>query len=356
MQHYLRNLFGRLAGRGKATLQRSRPPLTVEQLEARTVPTVWNVTSPLDNLVPGTLRYAVDHANNGDVIKIVPAPTAPVALHIALTRGELYLDHNLLIEGVGLQPTISGSHLSRVFEVAPFASVALRNLDISDGNGVAHNPKGNAGLNGDGGGILNEGHLFVTVCTLAHNSAENGGAIANMPGYPPVTHFAPLFVLVPQATVHSSTLVKNVAFQFGGGTFNEQGLLTVANCRLLFNSATLNAGGIANVDGETTVKGSLLFGNSAVFGGGIFNSWSTLTVSQTRVAGNVATGAGGGIYNADHGSALVTSCKFTKDTSPNGSGIENKGSKSSVEVGKTLFKTDTIDGLWTDLGGDVFVP
>jgi hypothetical protein len=330
--------------------------LTVEQLDARIVPTVWNVTNPLDNLAPGTLRYAVDQAKNGDVIRILPLPTAPIAQHIALTRGELYLDHSVTIEGIGPQPTISGSHLSRVFEVAPFASVALRNLDISDGNGVAHNPKGNASLNGDGGGILNEGHLFVTVCTLAHNAAEDGGAIANMPAYPPVTHPAPLFVLVPNLTVNSSTLVKNVAFQFGGGIFNEQGFLTVNNCRLLFNSAVLSGGGIANADSAATVKGSMLFGDSAVFGGGIFNSWSTLTVSQTRLADNVATGAGGGIYNADHGSARVTSCKFTKDTSPHGSGIENKGSKSSVEVGKTLFKTDTIDGLWTDLGGDVFIP
>jgi hypothetical protein len=52
----------------------------------------------------------------------------------------------------------------------------------------------------------------------------------------------------------------------------------------------------------------------------------------------------------------VTSSEFTKDCSPNGSGLENKGSQLSADVGKTLFKTDTIGGLWTDLGGDVFVP
>jgi hypothetical protein len=330
--------------------------LTVEPLDARIVPTVWNVTSPLDNLVPGTLRYAVDHANNGDVIKILPAPTAPVAQHIALTRGELYLDHNVTIEGVGPQPTISGSHLSRVFEVAPFASVTLRNLDVSDGNGVAHNPKGNASLNGDGGGILNEGRLLVTGCTLVHNAAENGGAIATIPAF---TLRSPLPwppVLIPKLTVDTSTLVKNVAFQFGGGVFNEHGLLTVNNSRLLLNSATLDGGGIADLDARTEVKDSLLSADSAVFGGGIFNSWSTLTVSQTNLAANVASGAGGGVYNADHGTAMVTNCKFVKDSSPHGSGIENKGSKSSVQVGNTFFKTNTIDGLWTDLGGDMFVP
>src|SRR5262245_8295910 len=139
------------AGRARRTF---RPRL--EALEDRRVPTVWTVTSPADNVnQPGTLRWAVAQATNGDTIDIRTIQT------IVLTQGELYLAHDLTINGVqGPQESveeISGDHLSRVFEVAPAAHVNLAFLGLVFGNGVANNPSGTSGADNFGGAILNQG-------------------------------------------------------------------------------------------------------------------------------------------------------------------------------------------------------
>src|SRR6516162_4449869 len=83
-----------------------RPRL--EALEDRCVPSVFPVTSTLDDVTkPGTLRYAVANAGDGDTIRFSPAlQGAP----IVLTQGELLLDHSVTIEPLndGAE-TISGN-------------------------------------------------------------------------------------------------------------------------------------------------------------------------------------------------------------------------------------------------------
>src|SRR6516225_9044742 len=110
-----------LARRGRHSASgscRSRPRL--ETMEDRCVPAHLIVNSPADNInQPGTLRYAVALANNGDTIDIQTTQT------IMLTHGELYLAHSVTIDFLGVSDqgvaTISGDHLSRIFEVAPTA-------------------------------------------------------------------------------------------------------------------------------------------------------------------------------------------------------------------------------------------
>ena len=81
----------------------------------------------------GTLPWAVANAHNGDTILL-----SGDALQngITLTQGELILtQQNLTITTDAGQPapTISGDNLSRVFEVAPGASVTLSNVVLSGG-------------------------------------------------------------------------------------------------------------------------------------------------------------------------------------------------------------------------------
>src|SRR5438552_3710026 len=98
-----------------------RPRL--EALEDRCVPAVLFVTKTIDDVsVPGTLRYAVAHANNGDTIDVLTASP------IALTKGQLLLSHDVTIQGLKGLPVISGSNLSRVCDVAPNAHVTLTDM------------------------------------------------------------------------------------------------------------------------------------------------------------------------------------------------------------------------------------
>src|SRR4029450_4114856 len=97
--------------------RRPNTRLVLETLEDRCVPAVLPVTSTLDDAThPGTLRYAVAHADDGDTIAFTPAlQGAP----IVLTQGELLLDHDVTFETIfdGVQ-TISGGGPSRVIESA----------------------------------------------------------------------------------------------------------------------------------------------------------------------------------------------------------------------------------------------
>jgi hypothetical protein len=166
---------GRPAGASRP--RRSFRP-RLEALEDRRVPVIWTVISPADNInQPGTLRWAVAQASNGDTIEI------KTSQEIVLTQGELYLSHDVTIDTVTPFERISGDHLSRVFEVAPAAHVNLDNLGINDGNGVANNPDGTS-ADTDGGAILNQGTLALQNCVMFDNGSHNfvkglGGAIYN---------------------------------------------------------------------------------------------------------------------------------------------------------------------------------
>jgi len=203
-------------------------------LEDRLVPSTLTVTSSADDITQKhTLRYAVAHAQSGDTIQLTAAIKSP----IVLTHGELVLNNSVTILSVPSRtPTISGDGISRVFEIAPGANVSLDNLNIVDGNGVADNPSGSAGDDGNGGAILNFGTLTVSGCTLSGNYATPDAA--------------------------------NGFYAFGGGIFNFFGTLTVSDTTISGNSAT-NGGGIADI-GTATVSGSTLSTNSASqVGGGI---------------------------------------------------------------------------------------
>jgi hypothetical protein len=294
-------MFSLLSDWSRRCLSSRRPPLArrgafrprLEALEDRYVPSTLFVNNSADNvLLPGTLRYAVAHASNGDTIAILPLATAPVGEHILLRYGELYLNHNVTIEALGPQATIDGAQLSRVFEVAPGAQVKLLNLNITNGTGLAHNPLGTTALDGNGGGILNEGTLSVNDCTVSHDFAAHfGGGIFNYKGQLSVAnstlsndsaHFGgAIATLGGQVAVSNCALFGNTATVNGGALYNEAGTMAVGSCSLHNNKAGLHGGAVFSEHGKLTVSGSSLFFNSAVGGGGIYSHMNALTVSAT---------------------------------------------------------------------------
>jgi Ca2+-binding RTX toxin-like protein len=260
------------------------------------------------NLSPGyiSLREAIARVSSGGTVYFSNALSGAT---LQLTLGELLINKNLTIQGLGAeQLAISGNNTSRVFRVdddidRTQLQVVINGLTITAGramDGFAITDRGanqgagiysresltvsNSLLSSNsayfGGGIYNDGNLTVNNSTFSGNSADyEGGGISNY----------------GTLTVSNSTLSGNLANSAGGGIRNYRGTLTMTNSTLNSNSAQYEGGGIYNDSGILTITNSTLSGNSAATGGGISNT-GTLTVSNSTLSGNSAT-TGGGIYN-----------------------------------------------------------
>src|SRR5262249_2540233 len=132
----------------------------LEALGERLVPSTFHVTT-LADAGDGSLRAAVAGANahpGADTIVFDHRLTGT----IALTSGEIDVTDDLKVNGPGAdQLTVSGSNLSRVFQVEAGETVSISGLTIAGGN---------AG-DGSGGGIDNFGALTVSDCVFSGNSA-----------------------------------------------------------------------------------------------------------------------------------------------------------------------------------------
>src|SRR5262249_55871869 len=130
----------------------------------------------------GSLRAAIAAANaqpGADVIHF----TRQVRGTIVLSSGPLDITDDVEIRGPGAwRLAVSGSHLSRIFNISGGAPVTIAGLTITEGMAV--------GAPGDGGGILNTGGtLSLARVVLSNNqavgtpgAAGRGGAIANVSG------------------------------------------------------------------------------------------------------------------------------------------------------------------------------
>jgi hypothetical protein len=337
-----------------------RPRL--EAVEDRCLPSTLTVTSTSDS-GSGSLRAEIAAAQSGDTIVFSPTlssssssnshhgGTTSTPATITLTSGELDLTKNLTIQGPGAgQLTISGAGStsttqhgqktttttrSRVFEIAQNVTVTLSGLTISNGNGLASSSSVAPGDN-HGGGILNQGTLTVSSCTVSGNSATYGGGIYNAGG---------------TVTVSSSTLSGNMASE-GGGIYNGGGTVAVSGSTLLGNQAD-DGGAIFN-DGTLMVSGCTVSSNVAYYGGGIWNS-GTATVSSSTLSDNAAKptvqsypffNEGGGIFN--HGTLVLSGCTVTGNFSEyEGGGIFSDGTvtvKNSSSIAGNTISADTASG------------
>jgi len=99
-----------------------------------------------------------------------------------------------------------------------------------------------------------------------------------------------------------------------GGAIDNFGILSVSNCTVSGNTASVSGGGIENYEGTLTLNNLTISGNSAPNGkgGGIDNYQGTLTVSNSTISGNSAPdGYGGGIDNQNSGTLTVNNCTIS---------------------------------------------
>jgi predicted outer membrane repeat protein len=336
-------------------------------MEDRCVPAHLIVNSPADNInQPGTLRYAVALANNGDTIDIQTTQT------IMLTHGELYLAHSVTIDFLGVSDqgvaTISGDHLSRIFEVAPTAHDNLVFLRLIEGNGHAR-PMGIGGAapaDGYGGAILNQGTLALSECSVLGSIArdltgfgEGGGiynnGISNRFNTP----------AVGALTLTKCLLALN-GTAVGGGIFNGGGNVSLSQCVVDSNGADHEGGGISNRGGTTTVVSSEFDNNVAAsfgaYGGALANvsgpsiPSSTLLVYGSNFRFN-SGGEGGAITNFSYGVNTaflgVFGCGFYNSTATDGAAINNLDYGLMVVVG-SIFVQNTATGNGGAIANDYF--
>jgi hypothetical protein len=228
-----------------AGLRRRGTRLACEQLEDRTVPSLFTVTN-LGDSDAGSLRQAILDANarsGDDTIRF--EVTGTINLAGALPD----LSTNIDIQGPGanlltVRRDTGGSY--GIFTVASGATVAFSGLTIS--NGLA-----------SGGGIYNAGTLTVSGCTLSGNSTGpddggSGGGIFN----------------AGTATVTASTFSGNYADWSGGALYNT-GTLALNNSTVSGNSVADSWGfGAIGAEGPsslTIITDSTISGNTGLFDG-----------------------------------------------------------------------------------------
>jgi hypothetical protein len=240
------------------------------------------VTSASDG-GPGSLREAILLSSSGDEIQFDPALAN---VPIQLTSGQLVVQKNLSINGLGRDKTIlDGSASSRVFRVLGGFSVTIGDLTIQNGA-----ESGSASGVAEGGGIYNEGTLSLSRCAVSHNrvgslaypsplSSVRGGGILNL-GRLRLNH-----CLVSQNTADFLS-----RFSFGGGIYNS-GEAIIEDSTLSENSGVsdLSAGlvGIAifnDVLGTMALSGTHLTRNGQGYSFTITNR-GTLSIISTSIVG-----------------------------------------------------------------------
>lgn len=277
---------------------------------AATVP----VTNTLDS-GPGSLRQAILDAAPGDTV-VFSQDVFSVPQTIAL-GSQIVLTQSLTLDGGGAAPAISGSNITRTFQVKATVTVTLTGLRIANGRG------------GDGGGILNNGALNVASSTLSDNTAAGmGGAIMN---------FGALNVI-------SSTFTSNSALD--GGTISNFGRLIIADSTLSSNGARLGGGGIYNGQGATlTMTNNTFFSNNSSYGGSIYNEYSaTLSMTNNILAytynswgdtGCLNLGAAAGSHNLIQDS-YYNACGLSNGVDGNLIGVDPKLGPLANNGGSTL--------------------
>jgi hypothetical protein len=336
--------------------------------------------------LPSTVTNLNDAGSGSlrDAIAITPSDgtvdfQAGLSGTIILTTGELAITKDLAIAGPGADLiTVSGNHLSRVFDIIGAAfTVDISGMTIANGRVAFDSARG--------GGILNLGTLTVTNSTLSGNSASgfdasqgggifNGGTLTvtnstlsdnlatyDVPGFP-VPGLGGGIFNTGTLTVTNSTVSGNRA-DLGGGIFNT-GTLTVTNSTVSGNWANLGGGIYTGTPGTLTVTNSTLSGNSAfgddgAVGGGISNEGGTLTVSNSTISGNFASaahglGCGGGIFNREGGTVTVTNSTLSGNFAQGGIGtgtLSEGGGIYNIEGGTLTVTNSTLSRNRSSNGG-----
>lgn len=128
-----------------------------------------------------------------------------------------------------------------------------------------------------------------------------------------------------------------------GGGMNNRNFAhpTVKNCTFKGNFASVNGGGMANLNSSPMIYDSVFENNTASRGGGISNSTSSPWIAGTIFRNNSSVdGYGGAVANADKSRGTYLECTFENNISQDGGAIANNVN-SNITVDKCTFKENS---------------
>ncbi|WP_243651762.1 choice-of-anchor U domain-containing protein [Thiobaca trueperi] len=287
----------------------------------------WIVTTAAD---PGTvggcistpttacsLRDAIVSASTtvSDTILISPSlsgQTITLTTSSATTLNTLTIDKNLSIYGLAANITIAGQPnvSGRLFSIGSGKSFLINNLTLANSGSLPAF---------DGGGILNQGTLFLQNVTFSNHLvpfSSSGAGLLNLGG---------------TVQIIGCTFKNNEALSGGAIANLANGTLAIINSTFSGNRATSTSpgsgkgGAIWNQSGSVTLINSTLVENqtaNSAAGGGIANeSEQTFTLINTLLAGNTASSlahnCAGTLSDDGHNLDTGTSCGFAATGSLN---------------------------------------
>ena len=233
-----------------------------------------------------TIQDAMDHSISGDTIKLEDGQTF---------YENLVIDKDLTFEVMnGGTATIDGSGTDRVIHILPGITSYFYNITFQNG----HAPDGSL-LSPDGengGGIWNEGTLYLINCIVKDNQAGNGGTITygGIGGSGGGIYSTGTLELTDTKVYNNragdgsdgTALTHSDGFRGGhGGGIYSTGALTINNSELYNNHAGNGGNGVVLGEG----------GNGG--NGGAIVTTGTLTMSNTQIYENYAGNAGTGGIN-----------------------------------------------------------
>ena len=228
-----------------------------------------------------SLREAIAQANEQAGADTITFDSDLTGGTITLALGELAIDKNLTIQGLGAENitidanrpdnVFTSGDISRVFNIDDGNSdiqseVVINDLTITGGSA-------SEGLDriASGAGILNRENLEINDSIIRNNNAVNGGG--------GIFSDATL-------TVNNSAIYNNDAGRASGGGINNAGTATINQSTIAGNAdggiRGGDGGGIGNT-GTLTVSNSTVTGNGS---SGIANNGGEITLTSTIVAGN----------------------------------------------------------------------
>jgi peptidoglycan/xylan/chitin deacetylase (PgdA/CDA1 family) len=254
---------------------------------------------------PGTLRAAIDQANNDnlkDAVIILPAGT----YYLSGTSGEdnnaggdLDIKSNITIQGAGPDSTIiDGNHNDRVFHVSSgrvlISGVTIRHGEANWGGGIRVDGgtfavrnciiTGNATVNrenqetGGGGIYVQDAKAIISNCTITNNAGNSAAGVKG--GGISINH-----TKIPKRVDTRNCLIEgNIANTNNQGTGWGGGLYLSANspgCEvILFNNICRNNNASSEGEGD---------------GGGLYlRDAANVNLERNRFIENVAPGKGNG--------------------------------------------------------------
>jgi hypothetical protein len=260
------------------------------------------VTSELDS-IPGSLRFAVDHAQSGDTIIFSTELTGG---KITLTKGALVINKALVIVGLGeYSLTLSGNNQFALFKITPNGNLELSGVTLTDGYNKPFERE-------PGGAIYNEGILSARNIIITKNGA---GGLYNL----------------GTLTLSKSKITNNYAaadlYPGGAGTITNSGTAIVNECTFDNNRSHFyflsydGTGGISN-SGTMKIYNTTISRSNNI---GIGNS-GTIDLINSTVSNNLGGGkfaTPGGISN--QGILNMEYCTIAHNISGHGTGNSGSG-------------------------------